>query len=191
MRRHLLIATALSFPVAACSPEVQDMPPVDEVPPTTEAPVEPAAPAEERTVEITDEGPDTHLTYLPADVEWGEGPASLEPGAEMAVLEGDPGEEGVFTMRLRLPDGYRIAPHTHPNVERVTTLSGTFRLGTGDVLDTEAADRLETGSYTAIPPGMSHYAFAEGETVIQLTSVGPWELEYVNPDDDPRQRTGG
>lgn len=95
---------------------------------------------------------------------------------------------GVFTMRIKMPDGFVIAPHWHPNVERVTVISGTFYLGSGEVLNRQAAQRLLPGSYTSLPPETRHYAVAEGETVIQLTSIGSWEINYVNPDDDPRRR---
>jgi quercetin dioxygenase-like cupin family protein len=146
-----------------------------------------SAAAQEPAQAVQDRGPDHHLTYLPADVAWRPGPASLAPGAEMAVLEGNPGEAGVFTMRLRLPDGFHIAPHWHPNVERVTVLSGTFHLGAGETADRAATTALGPGSYTSMPPGMRHYAYAEGETVIQLTSVGPWLIHYVDPAQDPRR----
>jgi len=137
---------------------------------------------------VTDPGPDHHITYRPGDIEWQDGPASLEEGAQYAVLEGDPGQPGVFTMRLKLPDGFHIAPHTHPGVERVTVISGTFLLGHGTSGDRESAMPLPTGTYTSMPPGMQHYAYAQGETIVQLTSVGPWEIDYINPDDDPRLR---
>jgi quercetin dioxygenase-like cupin family protein len=137
---------------------------------------------------IRDEGPDEHLLYHAADVEWRDGPGSFEPGAQFAVLEGEPGAPGVFTMRIRMPDGFRINPHWHPNPERVTVVSGTFRLGSGDVVDPAATTSMGPGSYTSMPPGMRHFAIAEGETVIQLTSTGPWVINYVNPKDDPRSR---
>jgi quercetin dioxygenase-like cupin family protein len=165
MRQHLLIASALSALLLA-----------------------PAVEAQEPRLGIVDEGPEHHLIYGPGDVEWQPGPGSFEPGAEFAVLEGDPAEPGVFNMRIRMPDGFRIAPHWHPNVERVTVLSGTFRLGSGEQLDAAATEPLGAGSYFSLPPEMPHYAVAEGETVIQLTSVGPWEINYVNPADDPRLR---
>lgn len=135
---------------------------------------------------VQDEGPDHHLLYLTEGIEWQEAPASLKRGAEVAVLEGNPGEAEVFTMRIKMPDGFIISPHTHPNVERVTVISGTFLLGDGDVVDREEMERLDAGSYTSMPPGMVHCAIAEGETVIQLTSIGPWVIDYVNPEDDPR-----
>jgi len=138
--------------------------------------------------EIQDKGPKQHLIYVPGEIEWKKGPASLEPGAEFAVLEGNPGKPGVFTMQIRMPDGFRISPHTHPNVERVTVLSGTFHLGSGKEFDKNATKPLKAGSYTSMPPEMPHYVIAEGETVVQLTSVGPWEINYIRTEDDPREK---
>jgi quercetin dioxygenase-like cupin family protein len=140
--------------------------------------------------EIVDVGPDHHLIYQAAEIDWQPGPASVEDDIEVAVLEGNPSEAGVFTLRLKIPGGGFIAPHWHPNVERVTVISGTFLLGSGEEMNRQDVLRLESGSYTSMPPEMVHYAIAEGETVIQLTSVGPWIINYVNPDrDDPRVRT--
>jgi len=144
--------------------------------------------AQESAHAMRDDGPEESLIYPPGEVEWQPGPGSLEPGAEFTILEGDPGKAGFFTMRIRMPDGYVINPHWHPAVERLTVLSGTFRLGHGDILDPEAAQPLPAGSYFSMPVGMRHFAIAEGETVIQLSSIGPWEINYVNPEDDPRLR---
>lgn len=91
-------------------------------------------------------------------------------------------------MRLKLPSGYRIPPHTHPNVERVTVISGTFNLGMSGTFDQAAAHALPAGSYTFMQPGMKHFAWADGETVVQITTIGPWKINYVNPADDPRRR---
>ncbi len=135
-----------------------------------------------------DESPPEHIMVRAGEVEWEAGPASFEEGAQMAMLEGDFADDAVFTARFRLPDGFVINPHLHPNVERVTVLRGTFRLGHGEEMDPDAAQPLPAGSYTSMPKGMVHYAIADGETVIQLTSVGPWEIEYVDPANDPRLR---
>ncbi|WP_228517797.1 cupin domain-containing protein [Aliidiomarina indica] len=129
-----------------------------------------------------------HITFTTESVQWLEGPASLEQGAKYAVLEGDPSQTGIFTMRLKLPDGFIIAPHWHPNVERVTVLSGTFKLGQGDTIDTESTHAFTAGSYISMPPEMRHYAIAEGQTIIQLTSQGPWLIHYIHAGDDPRTR---
>jgi quercetin dioxygenase-like cupin family protein len=126
------------------------------------------------------------MLYTPKAVKWMDGPPSLPTGAKFAVLEGDPTKEGPFTMRLKVPNGYRIPPHTHPKTERVTVISGTFRLGMGETFDASKMEDLPAGTYGFWPAGMKHYAAAKGETVVQLHGVGPWQIHYLNPADDPR-----
>src|SRR6266513_1051203 len=128
---------------------------------------------------------DMHL-YPPTTIEWKAGPAALPPGAKMAVLEGDPTKEGPFVVRFLFPDGYHVAPHTHPKTERVTVISGVLHLATGEALDRNSAKGLPAGSFGFWPAGMKHTAWSEGETIIQLHGVGPWQINYVNPTDDPR-----
>ena len=124
--------------------------------------------------------------YVPTAIEWKDGPAALPPGAKMAVLEGDPTKEGSFVVRFQFPDGYHVAPHTHPKTERVTVISGALYLATGEALDRNSAKKLPAGSFGYWPAGMKHTAWSEGDTVIQLHGVGPWQINYVNPADDPR-----
>lgn len=127
-----------------------------------------------------------HVLLKQDEVEYSAGPASLAEGSEYAVLYGDPSAEGVFSMRLKLPDGFHIAPHHHTQPEIVTVLSGTFRIGMGEQADPENVTTLGPGGFFAYPPGMTHYAYADGETVIQLNSTGPWTITYVDEEDDPR-----
>ena len=103
-------------------------------------------------------------------------------------IQGDPSKPGPFTMRVRLPDGYRIPPHSHPVVEHVTVLQGTFLVGMGERFDAAKLTELPTGTFAALEPGVRHFAQARGETTIQLHGVGPSSLTYVNPADDPRNR---
>jgi quercetin dioxygenase-like cupin family protein len=124
--------------------------------------------------------------YPPTSVEWKAGPAALPPGAKMAVLEGDPTKEGPFVVRFQFPDGYHVAPHTHPKTERVTVVSGILYLAAGEALDRTSAKKLPAGSFGYWPAGMKHTAWSEGETIIQLHGIGPWQINYVNPADDPR-----
>ncbi|HEU5170606.1 MAG TPA: cupin domain-containing protein [Gemmatimonadales bacterium] len=128
------------------------------------------------------------IVVLPDQVPFGPAPASLPAGAKLAVLEGNPAAAGPFTMRLWVPDGYRIPPHYHPAVEHVTVVKGTFKVGMGEKFDPSLLNALPVGTFAALAPGMRHFAQAEGETVIQLHGTGPWSLTYVNPADDPRQR---
>jgi quercetin dioxygenase-like cupin family protein len=128
------------------------------------------------------------IVVMPDNVQWGPAPASLPAGATASVLEGDPSKPGLFTMRLRMPDGYRIAPHYHPAMEHITVVSGAFKVGMGEAFDEAQMQTLPAGSFGGIPPGMRHYAMAQGETVIQLHGTGPWRLVYVNKADDPREK---
>jgi len=129
---------------------------------------------------------DDHILIQHDSFQYQPGPGSVEEGAEFAVLYGDPGTEGVFAMRLKLPDGFHIAPHYHGQPEIVTVISGRFLIGMGEDPDRDAATALDPGGFFAYPPGMVHYAYAEGETVIQLNSTGPWTITYVHDEDDPR-----
>jgi quercetin dioxygenase-like cupin family protein len=124
--------------------------------------------------------------YPATTIEWKAGPPALPSGAKMAALEGDPMKEGPFVMRFQFPDGYHIPPHTHPKTERVTVISGVLYLATGEALDRSSAKKLPAGTFGYWPAGMKHTAWSEGETVIQLHGIGPWQINYVNPADDPR-----
>ncbi|WP_173487704.1 cupin domain-containing protein, partial [Aliiroseovarius sp. xm-m-354] len=81
---------------------------------------------------------------------------------------------------------YTVPPHTHPNDEIVTVISGKLGLAAGDVLDQSAAPLLDAGSLVVLPSGMAHFAWAEEETVIQLNSMGPLKITYLQGGDDPR-----
>jgi quercetin dioxygenase-like cupin family protein len=124
--------------------------------------------------------------YPATSIEWKPGPAAIPPGAKMAVLEGDPTKEGPFVVRFQFPEGYHIPPHTHPKTERVTVISGALYLATGESLDRSNAKKLSAGSFGYWPAGMKHAGWSEEETVIQLHGIGPWQINYVNPADDPR-----
>jgi len=119
-------------------------------------------------------------------LKWGAAPPVFEPGAQMAVLQGDPSKAGEeFTVRLRLPNGYKIAPHTHPTAENITVIEGTFLVGMGSTLDRTKMMALPRGAFVSAPAQHAHYAVARGETVVQVHAIGPFALTYVNPADAP------
>ncbi|SJM31507.1 cupin domain-containing protein [Mesorhizobium delmotii] len=130
---------------------------------------------------------DAHTMVAPNDIKWGPAPKVLPAGAEAAVLFGDPTKEGLFALRLKVPSGYAIAPHTHPADEVVTVISGTTNLGMGKTADRSAAKALPAGSFFALPPSTAHFVYFDEETVVQITTNGPWGLKYVNPADDPQK----
>ncbi|MFZ1008517.1 MAG: cupin domain-containing protein [Candidatus Sulfotelmatobacter sp.] len=124
--------------------------------------------------------------FTPDQVKFGPVPPFLPAGAQLAVLEGNPmAASGDFTIRLKMPDGYKVAPHTHPNRENVTVLSGTLKVGMGDQFDASKMMSFGAGSFAYLDPTMHHYAAASGETVIQIHGQSPVKFNYINPADDP------
>lgn len=129
-----------------------------------------------------------HISLEADDLEWKAGPAALPAGAQVAVLEGDPSKEGPFTLRLQLPAGFKIAPHTHTGVEHVTILSGRAGIGLGEVWDGDKIEYKGPGGFHVMQPGVAHFAMVEEDSIVQIHSIGPWVLTYVNPADDPRNQ---
>ena len=131
-----------------------------------------------------------HIMVAPDAVKWGAAPPSMPTGAQWAVIEGDPTQAGPFTFRVKVPAGYKLPPHKHPNIEHVTVLSGTFHFGMGEQFDESKVKPMPAGSFVVIPTDSPHYFLTKDETVVQVHGVGPWGITFVNPADDPRQRTG-
>jgi len=142
-----------------------------------------------KTGPATDQADQGHVMVAPNEVKWGPAPPSLPSGAQLAVLEGDPAKAGApFTIRAKFPDGYQVPPHWHPTDENVTVLAGTLGMGLGESFDPAKGHEMTAGSYFRTPKGLRHFAWAKGETVIQVHGVGPFEVTYVNPADDPRRK---
>jgi len=127
--------------------------------------------------------------YQPNEIKWGPPPPFVPAGAEVAVLEGNPmGTTGDFTIRIKAPDGYQIAPHWHPKRENVTIISGTLNVGMGDKFDESKMAGFSAGSFAYMDPSMHHYVKAVGETVVQVHGAAPLAFNYVNPSDDPSKK---
>jgi len=115
-------------------------------------------------------------------------PASLPPGAMMAVVSGDPSKAGPFEIELSFPNGYTVAPHSHPTAEKITVKSGEFLYGVGDEIKASDMKTLKPGKSGEMPAGMHHYARARGKTVVAINSTGPFVINYVHAKDDPRTK---
>jgi quercetin dioxygenase-like cupin family protein len=128
-----------------------------------------------------------HVVSLPDTLKWVEPPTL--PGARLAVVQGDPSKEGLFVYRIKMPANYKIPPHTHKASENVTVLSGVFSIGLGEKFDQGSGQELPVGGFVSIPPKHPHYAWSGNqETVVQVHGVGPTDLTFVNPADDPRKK---
>jgi len=105
------------------------------------------------------------------------------------VLFGDPSKSAPYVIRAKLPDGYNGPRRTGTTTdENVTVIKGTFMIGKGEKFDAEHSETLPAGSFMRMPKEMRHFAWAKGEVIIQVHGVGPFEVNYVNADDDPRKK---
>jgi quercetin dioxygenase-like cupin family protein len=129
-----------------------------------------------------------HTVVAAGDIRWGPAPPSLPPGAQAAMLLGSPAKEGPFAFRLKFPPGFVIPPHRHSKDELVTVIAGTFGVGTGEKLDRASVQPLAAQSFVQLPAGMPHYAVTEGETIVQVNGMGPFDVVYIDPKDDPRKQ---
>lgn len=131
----------------------------------------------------------TQNAFTPDQVKYGPPPSSLAAGAQLAVLEGDPGaNSGDYTVRLKMADGLKIAPHWHPKRENVPVIAGSLKVGMGDKFEENKMSAFQTGSFAYLDPEMHHYAMASGETVVQIHGMSPLQINYVNPADDPGKK---
>ena len=119
------------------------------------------------------------------DIKWGAAPPVLPKGAKLSVLYGDPGKPGQYVLRLAAPANYRIPPHWHSQTENLTIISGALYLGMGDELVAKEAHALKAGGYHYLPAKMHHYAFTKAQTVIQVSGEGPFDINYIDPKDNP------
>jgi quercetin dioxygenase-like cupin family protein len=132
-----------------------------------------------------------HVIQAPKDAQWGPAPPFLPPGAQIAMLAGDPTKPVSFAVRLKFPANYAIPAHSHPTDEHVVVVSGAVSFGMGDKLTKTASNTtLPVGGFALMPAGMNHFAYTGAqEATIVLYGVGPVEFKYANPKDDPRKAT--
>lgn len=138
--------------------------------------------------ESMDGGSNGSVLVTKKELAWTDGPPALPPGAKMAIIHGDPAKPGLFTMRIRVPNGYSVPPHWHPADEHVTVIKGTFNMGHGNTFDKEKSKALPVGSFARMPKREHHFAWVKGETEVQIHAMGPWGINYVNPADGPRKK---
>lgn len=128
-----------------------------------------------------------HTLVTSSSLKWAEVP-SLPKGAQVAMIEGPLNEAVPFTFRIKMVDGYKIPAHWHPTIEHVTVISGIFNMGMGDKFDESKTQPLQAGDMMILQPKTQHFAWAKGDTVVQVHGTGPWAINFVNPADDPRKK---
>jgi len=130
---------------------------------------------------------DKMLELKPEAMEFRDDPA-FPKGGQTVVLVGDPTKPGLFVLRAKFPPNYVVPPHTHPVFETVTVMSGTLGNAMGEKFDPSKGQKLGPGSVLALPAGHAHYVWTtDEEVIVQVTAIGPFDIHYVNPADDPRK----
>ena len=122
------------------------------------------------------------------EIKWGDPPPDIPKGAAFAVLNGDPSKKAPFAIRLKMPAGYKIPPHWHSKDEQLTIVSGSFVLHMGDTMEAPATT-LSTGGFHFLPAKSHHAAEATEETIVQIDGMGPFDIHYLNPADNPNPKT--
>jgi quercetin dioxygenase-like cupin family protein len=123
---------------------------------------------------------------LPEDIDW-KPFAPFPPSVRLAVVVGQPSQEGLYTIRVKMPGGVKLMPHRHPEDRIYTVISGIFYIGLGDVFDAEELRAYPPGAVIVLPGNTPHFHWAKsGGYITQVTATGPLGLEYVNAEDDPR-----
>ena len=113
------------------------------------------------------------LAWAPAE--------GLPPGAQVAVLYGDPSKAGPFALRFKFPAGYQIPTHSHPTDELLTVLSGKARMSFGEAASEKTADAMSQDSFMVLPAGHWHALWIDSETIIELHSTGPFAITLLHP----------
>src|SRR5437667_9096266 len=128
----------------------------------------------------------TAVAQAPSPWKWGPAPPSFPPGAKLAVLQGDPGQSALFTVRLDMPAGYKLPPHFHPTDESVTVIQGTFLIGMGDKLDVAHASPLKPGAFVTAGAGPHPFGGARGRTPVHVPWKGALPRPHGHPPHDPQ-----
>ena len=135
------------------------------------------------------QSPTTPIVQVtPGEVKWMPFKA-LAPGAQIAVIYGDPFKPELYVMLLKYPPNFKVLPHFHPIEQVATVLSGTIYSGLGESFDPNKLTMFPAGSVYTEPVKTPHFSETRAEGVIlQVTGVGPNAMQYVNPSDDPRKK---
>jgi quercetin dioxygenase-like cupin family protein len=130
-----------------------------------------------------------HESIAAAGVEWKAAP-TIPPGARMVMLYGDPSKPGPYLFRVKFPAGYKLPPHKHEDQRWVTVLKGNYWSAAGDSFEQSQLKKFGPRDSYTTQPGVTHFAWAETEVVIQEMGMGPISspIEYANAADDPRKQ---
>jgi quercetin dioxygenase-like cupin family protein len=127
-------------------------------------------------------------SILPEEIDWKPFPA-FPPSVLLAVVVGQPSDPGPYVTRVKVPHGVKLMPHKHPEDRVYTVMSGVFYIGLGDQFDADKLNAYPPGAVIVLPGNTSHFHWAKtSEYITQITAMGPLGMEYIKPEDDPRNK---
>lgn len=127
-------------------------------------------------------------SILPEAIDWKPFPA-FPPSVRLAILVGEPSQPGPYVIRVKMPAGEKLMPHSHPEDRIYTVMSGVFYIGLGEQFDPTRLNAYPPGSVIVLPGNTPHFHWAKsGEYVTQVTAIGPLGLDYLDRANDPRAK---
>lgn len=151
----------------------------------TEAKTAPEAPAPAPAPPATLEAPfpegTDQIARRATELEWGPCPVQISKDCRMAVLEGNPKEPALFTLRFKSKSPFELPVHRHPRHERVTVLEGSIYVAFGETFDAKKGHEFSAGDYYVNRAGAAHTVWTTGPVTGQITGFGPWLVERVKP----------
>jgi quercetin dioxygenase-like cupin family protein len=143
----------------------------------------------EGTTQSHQPGQSEFRAIVSEEIDWEPFPG-FPPAVRLAVVVGTPSERGPYTIRVKAPHGAKLMPHKHPEDRVYTVISGVFYIGLGEEFDANKLEAYPPGAVIILPGNTAHFHWAKsGEYVTQVTAIGPLGLEYLSPEDDPRNST--
>ena len=128
---------------------------------------------------------------LSEDIDWKPFPA-FPPSARLAIVDGRPTQPGLYTIRVKVPQGVKLMPHRHPEDRIYTVISGVFYIGVGEQFDADKLEAYPPGAVIILPGNTPHFHWAKsGEYITQVSAIGPLGMEYLSSKDDPRNQGPG
>jgi hypothetical protein len=118
--------------------------------------------------------------YIAQEDKWMAAPATL-PGAQMMILQGDITKAGPYTIRLRVPAGYKVPLHWNDNEVNMTVISGVMHIGIAPNYNATNSKEIGALSFASLPAKMKHTEWVDSETIVQLHGLGPLIMHMVYP----------
>lgn len=123
---------------------------------------------------------DQPITVKLGDMKWTD--IKGLPGWKQAILVGDPAKPGPYVQRIKIPPNALVPPHSHPDTENITVLTGTFGIGDGPKVDKTKGQVLGVGSFYLLPANRVHFAWAGSKgAILQIHGVGPSGMTVIEP----------